>query len=76
MAGPTSQETEALRGVVLSSFSTILSGDQQQRKDAEEELRALEVTEGFGLRLSDIKTRPLPSSFRFWACPRRDHLDG
>lgn len=46
MAAPSPQEKEALRGVVLSSLSTILSGDQQQRKDAEEELKALEVTEG------------------------------
>lgn len=46
MAAPSSQEKEALRGVVLSGLSTILSGDQQQRKDAEEELKALEVTEG------------------------------
>ncbi|XP_019850616.1 PREDICTED: importin-9-like [Amphimedon queenslandica] len=54
MAGHTSQEKEALRSVVLSSFSTILSGDQQERKNAEEELRALEVTEGFGLVLVEI----------------------
>lgn len=40
------QEKEALQTVVISCFSAILSGDQQQRKDAEEELKALEVTEG------------------------------
>ena len=37
---------EALQSVVLSCFSAILSGNQQQMKDAEEELKALKVTEG------------------------------
>ncbi len=37
---------EALRAVVVSCFSAILSGNQQQMKDAEEELKALQVTEG------------------------------
>ena len=75
MAGPTSQEKEALRGVVLSSFSIILSGDQQQRKDAEEELRALEVTEGSGLSVNDIDTLPSPPPFRVWIGSCRDHAN-
>lgn len=37
---------EALRSVIVSCFSAILSGNQQQMKDAEEELKALQVTEG------------------------------
>lgn len=39
-------EKEALQNIVLKCFSTILSSNQRQRKDAEEELRALEVTDG------------------------------
>ena len=41
------QEKETLHSVVISCFSAILSGDHQRRKDAEEELKALEVTEGW-----------------------------
>lgn len=49
---------EALQSVVLSCFSAILSGNQQQMKDAEEELKALQVTEDFGLVLAEITVAP------------------
>ncbi len=45
---------ESLRAVVISCFSAILSGNQHQMKDAEEGLKALQVTEG-----EDITLKPL-----------------
>ena len=46
MAAHQSSSKEALRSVVVSCFSAILSGNHQQMKDAEEELKVLQVTEG------------------------------
>lgn len=42
---------ESLRAVVISCFSAILSGNQHQMKDAEEGLKALQVTEGEGITM-------------------------
>lgn len=39
-------DREALRMNVVSSLTSILSGDQSARKAAEDELKTLEVTEG------------------------------
>ena len=37
---------ESLQAAVIIAFTAILSGNQRQRKAAEDDLRALEVTEG------------------------------
>ena len=41
------EETKAsLQAAVIIAFTSILSGNQRQRRAAEDDLRALEVTEG------------------------------
>ena len=37
---------ESLQAAVIVAFTSILSGNQRQRKAAEDDLRVLEVTEG------------------------------
>ena len=57
---------ESLRAVVISCFSAILSGNQHQMKDAEESLKALQVTEG-----EDIAMKLLSIiSLALYPCPR------
>lgn len=69
------REKESLQSVVLKCFSTIFSGDQQQRKGAEEELKALEVTEGIQqLNRTLFKVDP-PHFTRFWSSIGRDYPD-
>ena len=40
------QQKDALRSLILNCFSGILSGDQNQIRDAEEDMKALEIKEG------------------------------
>ena len=44
-----SSQHAALQSTVVSCLTAILGSDQQQRKAAEDELKALEVTEGGGI---------------------------
>lgn len=40
------QQKEALRSLIVNCFSGILSGDQHQIRDAEGDMKALEIKEG------------------------------
>ena len=60
---------ESLRAVVISCFSAILSGNQHQMKDAEESLKALQVTEGEDIAMKLIQPLSI-ISLELYPCPR------
>lgn len=52
----------ALRSSIVSSLTRILGSDQSERRAAEEELKALEVTEGQPAPASGMHTRSMKVS--------------